>query len=491
MAEELTPPPGRFDDDEPDERTSGTRIALMPGRFNCTDLGNAERLVARRRDEIRYCPQRKKWLVYDGTRWVWDEIGTVERMGKRVVREILDEADDCADEERRKSLRQWSFKSEDNKRIKALVSLAQTEKDIPVLLSDLDADPFLLNAANGTIDLRTAQIREHRKSDLITRSTGIDYEFGAKSELWDRVLHDATGGDAELAAYIQTVAGYSLIGIPLERAFFFLHGPPGTAKSTILDALHAAMGGYAESADFDTWLLKPQVGGNRGDLVRLAGARLVTSSEAKPGSKWDEAIIKKITGGDLLTFAAKYENDVTFKPSFSLLFAANDAPSAREDDEGFWVRMKRIPLTHQVPLEKQDKHLKLKLQKPKHAKAILYWAVAGCARYLHEKGFPRCAAVENSTQEYRAELDHFSTFLSERCEFGEGYLTTRKDLRAAYERWANEVGRKSLLEAKQVAKKLRAKGCKDGSPRHGYETWDGIQLRALGSASQPEEDRWS
>jgi putative DNA primase/helicase len=371
-----------------------------------------------------------------------------------------------------------------------MVSLAQTEAGIPVLLDELDADPFILNAKNGTIDLKTGELREHRKSDLITRSTGLNYEFGAKSELWDEVLDTACGGDKELATYLQHVAGYSLLGVPLERAFFFLHGPPGTAKSTILDALHAAMGGYAESSDFDTWLLKPQVGGNRGDLVRLAGARLVTSSEAKPGSKWDEGIIKKITGGDLLTFAAKYENDVTFKPSFSLLFAANDAPSAREDDDGFWVRMKRIPLTHQIPLEKQDKHLKLRLQKPKHARAILYWAVKGCVAYLHDKAFPSCSAVENSTAEYRADLDHFATFLADRVEFDPDYFVTRKDLRTAYENWGKEVGRKVLLEAKAIAKKLRARGCSDGSPRHGYQTWNGCQLKTLGSLVESDEGRW-
>ena len=473
---------GPFDEPEAD-------VALMPGRFNCTDLGNAERLVAAYRDEVRYCPQRKKWLNWDNTRWHWDEVGTIERKAKATVRAIMRESDH-ADEDRGKALRTWSFKSEESKRIKSMVSLAQTEAGIPVLLSELDADPFLLNCDNGTVDLRTGELRDHRKSDLITRTTGLEYEFGAKSELWDRVLSEACGGDAELSAYIQAVAGYSLLGVPLERAFFFLHGPPGTAKSTIVDAMHAAMGGYAEGSDFDTWLQKPQVGGNRGDLVRLAGSRLVTSCEVKPGQKWDEAIIKKITGGDLLTFAAKYENDVTFKPSFSLLFAANDAPSAREDDDGFWVRMKRIPLTHQIPVEKQDKHLKLKLQKPKHARAILFWAVKGCCAYLANRGFPKCSAVENSTQEYRSDLDHFSTFLAERCEFDPDFLVTRKDLRKAYELWAGEVGRKVLLDAKAIAKKLRARGCDDGSPRHGYQTCRGVQLKALGVMSEPEEGRW-
>lgn len=470
-----------------DETGSGTRIAMFPNAFNCTDLGNAERLIARYRDRVRYCPQRKKWLLWDGTRWRWDETAAIERMAKRTARSILSDEASEADDNRRKALVSWSFKSEGNKSIKAMVALAQSEQDVPVLLDELDRDPYLLNCANGTVNLRTAELRDHDRSDLITRTTGVKYDFGARSELWDRVLSEACGGDAELAVYVQHVIGYSLIGIPLERAFFFIYGPPGTSKSTLIDAVHAALGGYVEEADFDTWLQKPQVGGNRGDLVRLAGARLVTSREAKPGAKWDETLIKRITGGDPLTVAAKYENEVTFRPAFALLFAANDAPAAREDDDGFWARMRRIPITHQIPPERQDKSLKLKLAEPEHAQAILAWAVRGCASYI-ANGFPNCNAVETSTAEYRAELDHFSTFLAERCEFDPDYLVTRKDLRKAYERWAEEVGRKSLLDARAIAKKLRARGCKDASPVNGYERWLGVQLRAL---VQPSDDEWS
>ncbi|HKY41366.1 MAG TPA: phage/plasmid primase, P4 family [Polyangiaceae bacterium] len=472
-----------------DERGSGTRVAAFPNAFNCTDLGNAERLIARYRDRVRYCPQRKKWLLWDGVRWRWDETAAVERMAKRTARSVLiDEANE-ATEDRRKSLIAWSFKSEEAKRIKSMMALAQSEQGVPVLLDELDSDPYLLNCANGTVNLRTAELRDHRRSDLITRTTGVKYDFGARSELWDRVLSEACGGDQELATYLQHVIGYSLIGIPLERAFFFIYGPPGTSKSTLIDAVHSALGGYVEEADFDTWLQKPQVGGNRGDLVRLAGARLVTSREAKPGAKWDETLIKRITGGDPLTVAAKYENEVTFRPAFALLFAANDAPAAREDDDGFWARMRRIPITHQIPPERQDKMLKVRLAEPEHAQAILSWAVAGCASYL-ANGFPRCSAVEASTNEYRAELDHFSTFLLERCEFEPEAIVSRRDLRTAYERWADEVGRKSLLDARAIAKKLKARGCSEASPLHGYERWQGVQLKALGQKSEPEEDRW-
>jgi hypothetical protein len=34
-----------------------------------TDLGNARRLIARHGDNIRFIPEWRKWITWDGTRW--------------------------------------------------------------------------------------------------------------------------------------------------------------------------------------------------------------------------------------------------------------------------------------------------------------------------------------------------------------------------------------------------------------------------------------
>lgn len=462
-----------FDGPQPEEEA---RVIGLPGAFNCTDVGNARRLVAKYRDKIRYCPPRGKWLLWDRTRWRWDDSMAIDRMAKETARSILREAAGAGTDGEAKALSEWAIRSEDAKRIRAMTTLAQSEAGIPVTMGDLDSDPWLLNCRNGTVDLRHAGLLDHDRSQLITRTTKIDYDPLASSQLWDRVLSEACGGDAELSAYIQRAVGYSLIGLPLERAFFFLHGPPGTAKSTLIDAIHAALGEYVEEADFDTWLLKAQTGGNRGDLVRLAGARIVTSREARPGAKWDESLIKRITGGDPLTVAAKYENEVTYHPGFSLIFAANDAPSAREDDEGFWVRMRRIPLTSAIPVERQNKRLKQELKRPEHSQAILAWAVKGAAAYIASDSLGECKAVTDSTAEYRSDLDHFGEFLADCCVMEERATITRAALRKLYESWAEEVNRKSLLTAKQIAERLRQRNCTE-SKVAGNRGWVNIRAR--------------
>lgn len=465
---------------------SGAAVELMPSAFRLTDFGNAERFVARNRGRVRYCPQRNRWLLFTGSRWEWDEGGGAMRLAKETVRAIYGEAERCDDDDARKATAKHARESEKASRLQALLALAQSEEGVSVTLAELDADPYALNCSNGTIDLRTGTLRPHDARDLITRTTGVPFDPAARSELWDRVLHDATGGDADLAEYIQRVLGYALIGVPLERAFFFLYGPPGTAKSTLVGAFHDALGSYAVSASFETWLTRANVGGNRGDLVRLAGARLVTSVEVRCGARWDEALVKATTGGDEIVASAKFESEVSFRPSFTLVLAANDAPNAREDDEGLWARMRRVPLIAQIPPERQDPTVKTRLREPEHASAVLAWMVAGCLDY-QKNGLGSCSAVQASTAEYRKELDHFSDFLSDCCEFESYSRISRRDLRVAYEEWARETGRKSLLSAREIAVRLRARECREVTVQ-GLRCWTGLRTRTVGDYREGSAD---
>ena len=68
---------------------------------------------------------------------------------------------------------------EDARRINASLSLATTEPGIPVLPSELDRDPYLLNVLNGTIDLHTGELREHRRDDLMTKLAPVEYHPAA------------------------------------------------------------------------------------------------------------------------------------------------------------------------------------------------------------------------------------------------------------------------------------------------------------------------
>ncbi|MGI8597500.1 MAG: DNA primase family protein, partial [Thermoleophilaceae bacterium] len=287
-----------------------------------TDYGNAERLVSAHGGDLRYA-HGLGWLAWDGRRWRRDLDGEVERRAKATVRALYREAGSLEDEGERKALASWARKSEAAPRIAAAIALARTESAVVVGPGALDGAPLLLNVVNGTLDLRTGELREHRREDLLTKLAPVAWVPGSRDPAWERFLEHTTGGDAELAAFLQRAAGYTLTGDTGEEVLFFAHGPTATGKSTLLEALGATLGEYAVTADFDTFLARRGDPGVRTDIARLAGARLVASLEVEDGKHLAEGLLKQLTGGDTVTARFLYSDAFEFAPAFKLWLAAN------------------------------------------------------------------------------------------------------------------------------------------------------------------------
>lgn len=463
------------------EPTPEQIAALIPRGTRCTQLGNAERFAAAWRGKVRYCAAQRRWYTWCDTHWKKDEAHRVQAMGKLVVRAIYHEASTIGGEdEDRTKLRQAVAKhardSEKASEINAMLALAQSEPGIATVIDDFDRDPWLLNCPNGTLDLRTGELRPHNPDDLITRITAAPYDPAATSELWDRVLREATGGDAKMIDYLSRVAGYALAGVATEKAFFFLHGPTDTAKSTVVNAIAHALGSYHVATDFDTWLVHYNVGGNRGDLVRLVGTRLVTAVEVQPGARFDARTIKNVTGGDKIVAAAKYEGEIEFTPTFTLLFAANDAPRINTEDGAMWGRAKIIPFEHTVA--NPDETVRTRLQSEECAAAVLAWAVRGCAAW--QKRGLRVApdTITEAGKKLRDEMDPTNDFFEEMCAFVAEKKTTNGVLWNNYSQWCKTHGAKQI-SAKVMAAKLRARGCEPGGS-NGSRLWKGVGIQPQG-----------
>jgi putative DNA primase/helicase len=391
---------------------------------------------------------------------------------------ILAEAAHAKSDQHRDATIKHAIKSESRAALAAAVALAESEPGVFVMPKDLDADPWLFNVTNGTIDLKTGKLLKHRQNDLITKISPVVFDPTAKSELWDRVLAEASNGATDLIQYLQRAVGYALQGNVFERAFFLLYGPPGTSKSTFIDATSAIFGDYYVAASPETWLVQSHTGGNRDDLVRLAGARLVSSNEFRKGAKFDEATIKSITGGDEITAAAKFKNSITFRPACTLWFSANDAPTIRDDDEGAWARVRRIPFDQVIPKHLQDRTLKDRLREPSVSAAILAWAVQGCLVY-QTAGLGTAKAVEASVASYRSDMDRVAGFFEDCCVFeGDGEVQNAI-FRGEYERWCKEQGVKNPLSGHEMAKRLQERGCQSFRVARA-RGWKGVRLRGSG-----------
>ncbi|MCL5102952.1 MAG: phage/plasmid primase, P4 family [Armatimonadetes bacterium] len=449
--------------------------------FELTDFGNAKRFVSQHGENVRYVRSRKTWYVWNGKFWAPDA-DEVERRAKDTLQSLADEAANCRDEFRQKELRKHARASQNLTRFKAMIEFAKSEPGVSISADEFDDNPYLLNSANGTINLLTGELCEHKREDMITKMIPTAYDPNASSLLWSLFLRRIFGDKEELIDYVQKIVGLSLTGDATERVIFVLYGKGANGKSTFLTTLQNLLGDYAKQTPSDTLMVKP---GNSipNDIARLRGARLVCASEAERGRKFAEALIKALTGGDAIVARMLFHEFEEFRPEFKLMIAVNHLPEISGSDIAMWDRVRLIPFNVRIPENERDPLLAYKLSF--EMTGILAWAVEGYLKYRKE-GLNPPEAVQAATAEYRNENDHVGRFIAECCVVDTAVSVESTQLYDDFERWRIEGG-EAYLSRKQFASELRERGFINYRQSGGRHAWRGIRLLTDAELSEPSE----
>jgi putative DNA primase/helicase len=374
-----------------------------------TDIANAKRLASRHGRDLKFTPERG-WLVWDGRRWAVDDRSIeVQARAKETAVSIFDEIKDAADRDARM---QHAKRSQSKSAVESMIWLTRSEPGIPARLTDFDADPWLLNVANGTLDLRTGELREHQRQDLISNLIQITFDPKAECDLWDAFLRRVLDGSDELYDYLRRFVGYLLVGDTSDQSLHFLYGLGANGKSVFCEVLMRLLGDYAMAVSPDLIMLKRH-GGIPNDVARLRGVRAALMNETTQGAKFDEAKLKDLTGGDTLTARFLHQEFFDFRPSHRIIIRGNHKPAIAGTDEGIWRRLRLVPFTVSIPADEQDHGLLRKLEA--ELPGILNWAIQGCLEWQRD-GLKPPAIIADAVRAYREESDTLGRFVSECCE---------------------------------------------------------------------------
>jgi putative DNA primase/helicase len=359
-----------------------------------------------------------------------------------------------------------------------LLAAASTMPGLACLPGDFDRDPWLLNCANGLLDLRTGRLRPHDPAAMCSKLAGAAYEPEAKCPGWERFLAEVFDGDEALILYVQLAVGYCLTGSTAEDCFFLCHGGGRNGKSTFLRVLRDLFGDYAAHTDFATLTIeRERQAAIRNDLARLAGARLVTAIETSEGVRFAEGVVKALTGGDPVTARFLHKEFFEFDPQFKLWLGCNHKPRVRDTSEAFWRRVRLLPFEVQFSGNRERNREELLAELRAELPGILAWAVCGCLAWQEVGRLPLPDRVRAATEGYRVEEDVLSQFLADSCLTGPGLEVGASDLYQAYCEWCAANGEHPLSQTR-FGRALGEKGFAKARTRTARWEYRGLGLLA-------------
>lgn len=429
----------------PEPRARSTSVSRPEPADNATeardyfmsDAGNAERIVHEHGHDLIHVRCLGAWYVWSGRHWPEDTTGETVRRAMKTMRKKTVESLSWPDTERNKRIAH-ALKSEGAQRIHSALGLAGVFQGVAHTPTDLDRDPWWLNVPNGTLDLRTGDLREHRREDLLTKLCPTAYDATATAPRFERFLLEIMGGDVGLCSYLQRVFGYALTGTCRENILLMLIGGGANGKSTLTTTLLRVTGSDYSVQLAPGLLFQTQKDTHPTGLADLRGKRIAVTHELDSGTRLAEGTVKSITGGDPIRARRMRQDYFEFDPTHTVFLCANSRPVIHGTDDGIWRRVRLVPFRVQIPLERQDTQLTDRLVETE-APGILAWLVAG-ARDWHEHGLEDPDSVRTATAAYRSEQDVLGDFLDAECVLDDQAFVPAMDLYARFSTWCQRNG---------------------------------------------------
>ncbi len=467
-----------------------------------TNPGNAERLHAMIGGDWKFIPQINRWVHWNGQRWQEETNAALRNAAVTAYRQLasairsLPQTPDPTEQKRRAYVLDWLRKSESLHNFNDARNY--WEGINAVNYAAFDANPYLLNVQNGTLNLATGTLQPFNKKDLLTKICAASYEEkdantceekqiendetitreenssssleNAAQEktqnapvqnLWLQTVNTILP-DSAVRRWMQKFMGYCLTGSTEEEKFVIAHGPGGSGKGTFFETIAAAISDYKAALSIDTLLATAYItDGQRPtpEFAKLPGKRYVLSSESNLNRRLDEAKVKLLTGGDTLTARHLNAEPFEFCPTFKLILQTNHLPAVSDAmDKGIRRRLVIVPFTAQI--EHRDTKLKQKLLEPENLNACLAWCVEGAKLWFAEgldKDVPDEMAKAASA--FYEESDLLQQWLDERTEPSLGFLKFSRAL-DDFNTWLSRSGnhgwqRKTFAEAMQLHGKMK------------------------------------
>ena len=437
-------------DDQPD-----------PKGYDCNDIDQARFFLDVFESSVRYIPEIKAWVIYDGMTWHKDEFGSVSYLynrgclqptKKRMLKALSDSQQVLRNNGNNnqdpaytqlanihKNCKKTYEKYGNTNGIRGMLEAAHQKPGVAIEYNQLNHDDTVLAMPNGKVIKLERRGRDesknkgsqgysivpNRKSFYTTMKTANNFRSYSELEATEdgkeqlRLWKETLGlllPDKELRLFVQRVFGHMILGGNDEKKMVFLAGRPHTGKSTLLKSFDV-LGDY--SGTFNPAAIMEDDGSKPNPELMTQWHRRVIHNSESGLTNLSTAMIKKLTGRDPVKARLLYSNKMTEGvPKFTTITATNIAPTIKSADKALRNRMLALPIETVVTRDVDDKSMTTSISE-RCGDAILLWLLDGYRQYvqigLDENTWP--AVVSYRTEEFNDEISDVASFLRECFDF--------------------------------------------------------------------------
>ncbi len=448
------------------------------------DRAHAEALAGLWRGRYRWAEHRRAWMRWAGKRWEPATESQVAVAASSDLRAQYAELKDLAgNDETKQRLETLLQETCVFTRMLGALAFLRGMDGFHTDADAWDADPWLLNVANGTIDLHTGQLKRHDPENLCTKLAPVDYDPKAAGRAWTAHLERFLP-DADVRRQVQRDLGLALIGAPMAEMLPIWYGTGANGKSTTARAIQGVMGDYAIQAA-PNLLVTRRNEQHPTEIADLCGSRAVFSVEIGNGARLDEAKVKDLTGGD--TKKARYMRGdfFQFQQTWNLFLLVNHKPTIAGTDNGIWRRVRLVPWAVTIPAAEQRPQEEVLKELLADGPAVLKWLLAGLADWQRDPHW-LADSVSAATKDFRASQDQLGRFLADCCEEAPTYTASVGFVHAAYTWWCEAAGEEPLKK-NALREALLEHGCASAKGTHGRRMWQGVRIQASTAQRMEQE----
>ena len=270
-------------------------------------------------------------------------------------------------------------------------------------------DKVLINLKNGTyeIDGNQRTLRDFKQEDFITYQLPFEYNPQAKYPLFQKFLDEVLpdeGKQKVLAEYIGSL--FIKRSVMKFEKMLVLYGTGANGKSIVFEIVSALLG-MENVSNYSLQNLTDDSGYYRSKIAN----KLVNYSSEMSG-KLQTDNFKKMASSEPIEARLPYGEPFELYDYAKLIFNCNALPRDVEHTNAFFRRFLILHFDVTIPEDKQDIDLASKIIN-NELSGIFNWVLEGLERVFKQRGFTKCASVDNVLKDYQKQSDSVKMFIDE------------------------------------------------------------------------------